>query len=469
MKNNNLYIIALLLILPVVIMLIPPPEGLTPVAWKIFAIYVSAILGLMLKPCPEPVVLLIAIAASSLIVGNLADILRAGYANTITWLIFAAFSLGTALKTTNLGKRIAYLLMYRLGHSTLGMSYVIAFLDLILAPVTPSNTARGGGIVCPIVGNISSTLGSEPGPTGRKCGSYLMTSLYMINQTTSSIFMTGMTANVMALPMYASILNVHITWGTWLMASVVPGMLMLMLIPSVTYVLYTPELKKIDGRSIAVKGLEELGPMKTSEKILCAIFSMALMGWIFGHHYRIDAGTVAIVAMALCLLTGIINWEDVLSTKGGFCTLIWFGGILGLSGVLAGSGFFSWLANWMTGFIPSGIDGFTTLLVIVFLSVAIRYVFASATAYAASMIPVFLTVGLAAGTPPTALALAIAFSSGYAGKITHYGGAPAPIIYGTGYPEIKPWWIVGGVLAMLSYVVHMTVGVAWWRLLGLYY
>ncbi len=466
MLNNRTIKIALLIIIPIVIMMIPPPQGLSPKAWKIFAIYVPVILGLMLKPFPEPTVLLCAIAASSLLLGNLGDILRAGYASTITWLIFAAFSLSTALDRTKLGRRIAYLLMYRLGHSTLGMCYVVAFLELILAPVTPSNTARTGGIVCPIVSSVSKALGSEPGESARKVGAFLMMTLFMLSQTTSYMFLTGMTANVMALPMYSSILNVNLTWGTWFIGAIVPGLLLLMFIPWASYKLYTPELRQIDGRSIAEKGLAELGPMSKHEKMLCGVFIMALLGWVFGSWYKIDAGTVALVAMAICLFTGIISWDDVLKTAGGWSTLVWFGGIIGFSGILAGSGFFKWLATWMSGLIPAGLDGFTTLLIIVFLSTIVRYLFASGTAYVAAMMPVFLTVGLTAGTPPFVLSVALAYSSSYGGMVTHYGGSSAPILYGTGYPEIKPWWYVGGILALVSYVVHMTIGVAWWKILG---
>ena len=468
MQKDRLIKIAALILLPAVIMMIPPPKGLSPDAWKIFAIYVSAILGLVLKPFPEPVIMLGAIAASAVLLKNLSGILTAGYASSTTWLVFAAFSLSTAFVKTNLGRRIAYLLMNRLGHSTLGMGYVIAFLELIIAPATPSNTARAGGIVFPIANSVAVALGSEPGPTARKAGAYFMVALFMITKTSSYFFLTAMAPNALAAAMCADILKVSIDWGTWFLAASVPGLLLLLVVPWAVYVMYPPELKKIDGRSIARQGLEELGPMTSAEKYLCVIFVLALLGWIFGREYKVNEGAVAIAAMAVCLFTSVITWDDVLKSKGGWSTLIWFGGIIGLSGVLSKSGFFKWLATWMSGFIPAGLGGFTALIIVVFLSVAVRYLFASGSAYVAAMMPVFLTVGLATGAPPTALALALLFSNSYGGMVTHYGGAAGPILFGSGYPDVKSWWIVGGVLAVVSYAVHMTVGVMWWKMLGLY-
>ncbi len=51
----------------------PAPAGLSELAWVLFGIYLAAIVGLVIKPFPEPVVLLIAVAASMVVVGNLSD------------------------------------------------------------------------------------------------------------------------------------------------------------------------------------------------------------------------------------------------------------------------------------------------------------------------------------------------------------------------------------------------------------
>ncbi len=45
---------------------------------------------------------------------------------------------------TGLGERLAYYFISIFGKKTLGIAYSIAFCETILAPVTPSNTARAG-------------------------------------------------------------------------------------------------------------------------------------------------------------------------------------------------------------------------------------------------------------------------------------------------------------------------------------
>lgn len=145
----------------------PAPAGLSELAW-VLLVFTAAIVGLVIKPFPEPVVLLIAVAASMVVVGNLSGgefkttAVLSGYSSGTTGLVFSAFTLSAAFVTTGLGKRIAYLLIGKIGSTTTGLGYVTVFLDLVLAPATPSNTARAGGIVLPIINSVAVALGSEP-------------------------------------------------------------------------------------------------------------------------------------------------------------------------------------------------------------------------------------------------------------------------------------------------------------------
>lgn len=477
MSNEKLWKLGILVLVPLIIFLIPPPEGLPLIAWRLFGLYLSAILGLVLKPYSEPVILLTAVAASAVTIGNtavntaagekamkLGEVLS-GYQSGTTWLVFAAFTLSAAFVTTGLGKRLAYIMIGKMGSTTLRLGYVTVFLDLLIAPATPSNTARAGGIVFPIINSVATALGSDPETSPRKAGHYLMVNIYMVTKSTSYMFLTAMAPNALALSMMAPILNIDLSWGQWALAALVPGVVCLLLTPFIIYMMYKPELKKVDNKAIAEAGLKELGPMKLREKMLSVLFIAALGGWIFSSQLGIDASTVALCVMAGALVFSVVSWDDVLKNKGGWNTLIWYGGIIGMSGVLTKAGFFKWLAATLQTSLDFGDNSTMALLAILFISVAIRYLFASGGAYVAAMVPVFATVGAVAGANPMLLALGLLFSNSYGGSVTHYGGAAAPIVFGAGYNDIKSWWIIGGVVAFGSLLIHCTVGIAWWELL----
>jgi len=442
------------------------PEGLKPQVWQLFGIYLATIVGLVLKPFPVPITVLLGVATSSILLSNTKDVL-AGYSNTALWLIFAAFALSVAFGKTGLGHRIAYHLVRAFGSTTLRLGYVTAFLDMILSPATPSNTARAAGIVYPINLSIAEAVGSYPGESAKKAGAYLLQNGYFATKVTSFLFATAMAPNYLALDFITKLTGVSLNWAQWAAAMFVPGFIMLMLIPLIGYMYERPSVKDIDNKKIAADGLAELGPMKASEKGLIVIALLAITGWILPtFDIKIDATAVAIVAMIATFVCGIISWDDLLKTKAAWNTLIWFGGILGLSSALTKGKFFEWLAKYLEAHMNFGLDPFMMLILISIISVVVRYFFASGTAYISAMLPVFLIVGINAGIDPTLLAFIMIGTNAYGGSVTHYGAAPGPIIFSAGYNNVKDWWTVGLISAVVCLVLNYVIGIPWWKITG---
>ena len=467
-KKTKIAFLLLIIVLPIIF---PPPTGLTKEAAILAGIYLAAIAGLVSKPYPEPVIMLVAMALSCCVIARFDDSplksldVLSGYASGTTWLVFSAFTLSAAFVTTGLGKRLAYGFILKFGSTTLRLGYVTALLDLMLSPATPSNTARAGGVVFPIINSIALALGSTPGETPRKAGRFLMVNVYMITKTTSYMFLTAFAGNALALQLISDIFQIQISWAGWALAAVPLGLVMLALIPCITYNVVRPELKALDNVKIATDGLNALGPISPKEKGLIIVFIAALLGWIFSHDLGLNESAVAVIAMVAALIFNIISWNDVLQNKGGWNTLVWYGGIIGLSATLSKEGIFIWLAEVMSSHLTFLGSGNSTIVIIVFLSLAVRYLFASGGAYVAAMVPVLATVGLVTGTAPVLLALAILFSNSYGGSLTHYGGAAGPIIFAAGYNDIKSWWIAGTVITLLTFILHMTLGLPWWNFL----
>lgn len=289
--------------------------------------------------------------------------------------------------------------------------------------------------------------------------------VYMVVKTTSYIFLTAMAPNALALSLMAPILGFELNWIQWFLAASVPGLLCLFLIPFVCYVIAPPEMKHVDNKAIARQGLADLGPMTFREKALAVLFVLALFAWIFADFLQVNSTTIALTVMVLCIFLNIVSWDDILKNKAGWNTLIWYGGIIGMSTILTKAGFFTWLATTMNKTLQFGDHGNVALVIILTLSVAVRYLFASGGAYVAAMVPVFATVGKVAGAPVEILALGLLFTNSYGGSVTHYGGGPGPITFGAGYNDIKSWWIAGAVIAFGSLLIHSTMGMLWWKFL----
>lgn len=466
---NNTYVKAgICILVPVFMLCLPAPQGLTPHAWKFCAVYIGAILGLILRPVPEPVVLLVAMGIASLGLGETAAALS-GFASATAWLVFAAFIVGQCFIDTGLGRRIAYHIIRLGGGKTLNLGYASALADYVMCPAMPSNTARTGGIVFPIFNSLVKTLEPSPDPNARSVGRFIMVNMYQVSLITSGLFITASAVPALIMRFGKDITGVEITWIEYATAISVPGLLSLLVIPLIVYKLCTPDLKTFDNKKLADDGLRELGPITRNEKLLLLLFVLALLGWGTSMLTKLDATGIAIVFCSLSLILGIINWERVLQCKGAWSTLIWYAGIISLAGGLNKHGFFKWLGTTLQGNLSfDGHEKLTILLILVVFSVVVRYIFASTAAFVAAMIPVLLSAGHALGVPGAPLIMMLAQSAIIASVLTHYGNAAAPIIFGTGYVDIKTWWIIGHITTFTVLAIFFTVGIWWWSFLGIW-
>jgi anion transporter len=466
--NERLWRSLVCLAVPAGILMTPVPEGLTPEAWQIFAFYLASIVGLILRPFPEPIVLLATMAGISIMYRQ-TGIALSGYSSSIAWLVFVAFLVGQCFVETGLGKRIAYLLVRFMGQTALRLGYVISATDGILALAVPSNTARTGGLSFPIFHNVAKTLGSNPGESARKIGAYLMIMLYQVSLASSCLFMTANANNPLIVSFAHNIMGVELTWADWSIAMLPPGIVVMLVIPWLVFKLCPATLSVIDNTEIADNGLKELGPMSNNEKKLCGLFFLAVIGWATGSITKIDTTAVALGFLVGCMIFGIISWDSVLSTKTAWSTFIWYAGIISFATGLSRAKFFDWLGDIISKSISfDGIDPIVVLVCILIISVLIRYFFASVAAFVSSMVPVFMTFGLAAGVPPVVLTLMLGASALLGSLTTHYGNGVGPIIFGLGYVDQGTWWKVGHAVTFVSLAIYLLLGLPYWKMIGLW-
>lgn len=301
--------------------LLPPPAGLASNAWYYFALFVAVIAGVITEPIPAAAVGWVGIviaAVGSLVFSTPAQSVSwalGGFSNSTVWLIFAAYMFAVDYSKTGLGKRIALWLIKRLGKRTLGLGYSIAIADLILSPFTPSNTARSGGTIYPIIANLPGLYGSQPGDTARKIGSYIMYTALATTCVTSSMFLTSLAPNVLAARIIQQTLKVSIQWTTWFMGILPVGVILFLLVPVLLYKIYHPEIKTTPKAPMwASEQLKSMGKITRRELTLLVLVAIALALWIGGGQY-VDATTVAVLVVAAMVIFRVVSWDDIISHK----------------------------------------------------------------------------------------------------------------------------------------------------------
>ena len=170
---SNLVKLSICIAVTSIIWFLPVPSGLPVIAWPIFAVFIGIITSFIIRPFQMGVMVLLGLVV--LIAPGIISIKEglSGYGDSTVWLVVAAFLISGSVIRTGLGKRIALLFVRTLGKSPLGLGYSICGAELLLGPVVPSNTARGGGIIAPMVQSISTALDSHPKESPEKAGKFL--------------------------------------------------------------------------------------------------------------------------------------------------------------------------------------------------------------------------------------------------------------------------------------------------------
>ena len=133
------------------------PDGVSMAAWHMFAIFVATIVGCITQPLPIAGTTLVGFTIMVLVgIVPMEEALKA-FENSSSWLIAMAFLLSRGFIKTGLGRRIALVFVRSFGQHSLGLAYSIMGIDLVTSPAIPSNTARAGGVVYPIIKSLAET------------------------------------------------------------------------------------------------------------------------------------------------------------------------------------------------------------------------------------------------------------------------------------------------------------------------
>ncbi|MPZ20283.1 MAG: DASS family sodium-coupled anion symporter [Luteitalea sp.] len=445
-----------------------PHSGFTPGSWGLLALFAGTVCALITRPIASGAVVLLSVTASNLLgLVSIQDALS-GFANVTVWLIVAAFLFARGITQTRLGERIAYHAIGRFGGTPLRLGYSIVLADLVMAPVTPSNTARAGGVLFPITLSVARAFGSEPGPTASRMGAFLMKTLYQGDLVVSAMFLTATAPNPLVAELARQSAGTEVTWTMWAVAASVPGVVALIVVPLVVYRLCPPTLRDTrPAQLLAAERLRQMGPMGRNERLMLAVFSLVLVLWLSAAWHGVSPTAVAYLGLGALLLTRVLDWQDVLAEKGAWDALLWFGGLIMLAGQLSKAGLPKAFATASAGLV-GGWPWWAALAALIVVYLYSHYAFASLVAHATAMFPAFFAVALGLGAPPLLAALSLGFFSSLNAAITHYGTGPAPIVFGAGYLTQGQWWRIGFVLSLVHLVIWLPLGFAWWKVVGLW-
>ncbi|MFI5371368.1 MAG: DASS family sodium-coupled anion symporter [Candidatus Eisenbacteria bacterium] len=438
----------------------PVPEGLTPTAWRLFAIFASTIFAVIAGALPILTAAMLGLAAAVLSRTLTPEQAYAGFANPTILLIVTAFLVARAVVKCGLGERFGHAVVRRFGRSTLGLAYSVFVVDGIIAPAFPSSTARAG-VLYPLVEGLAEATGARPGDPGRRrLGGFLMFSGMTSLSLSSALWLTAMVANPIGAAM-ARQRGVNIEFGPWLLAASVPTLAAMVLLPYLLYRVLSPEVKETPGAPEAARrALAALGPLTRSEKIVTATFVGMVVLWGLAGPFHLDSTAIALLGLSVFLITGVLTLGDLAGEGDVLVTFLWFAALYSLSAQLDQLGFMGYLGQHLAGAL-GGLPWIPAFLLLMIAYVLLHYLFVSQTAHVLALFGVFLGVGIKLGVPSGLLAFQLLFASNFFSVITPQGSSANLLFTGSGYLSQGELYRLGALTTVTSLLVYLLLGTPW--------
>lgn len=475
-------VIGFIVLLGIIIM--PTPAGLPVAGQRMLGILLFSVIVWMSDSISYPVSAAVIVGLISVLLGTAPNVAKpevllgtsgaltialGGFSNTAFALVAGALFLAAAMTQTGLDKRIALFVLSKIGAKTNRVLIGVILVGFILSFFVPSTTARVSCMV-PIVMGIIAAFGVN---TKSRFAAVMMIATAQADSLWNVGIKTAAAQNMIAVGFIKSQLGVDISWIEWFTAAAPFSAIMSVILYYVLLKLIPPETKEIAGGNEAVKRLlTEMGPMSKAEKKLLCMSCILLFLWATEKVlHNFDTSTTTIVAIALMLLPGIgvMNWKQA-QPRINWGTIILFGVGISLGSALLSTKAAAWLAKIIAGAV--GIQTMPALLILAILGgflIIIHMGFASATALAAAMIPIIISILQSVQTPGiniVGLTMILQYVVSF-GFILPVNAPQNMIAYGTETFEVKDFIKTGIPLSVIAYALILLMAATYWKWLGL--
>jgi anion transporter len=459
------------------ILAMPLPVGLTANGQAALASFALALIWWIGEPVPTHVtslilmVLLVFTDAWSEV--NVLGVLGLD----VIWLNVMAFILSAILIKTHLAKRLALMLLVRFGHRAGSTLLAMLVVQLALAPLIPATAARAV-MTLPlmlVVATIYQSTSQAPTNFGRNL---FLQNLQGIN-VFSSGFMTGSTANIMAVAFILTMGGTRVYYTDWMFANL-PVALVAMAIswwlgPHVLMRIPCAEAApRLAGGIDALRTqLARMGPLSFGEKKGLAIFGLVVFLWVtdrfqmswFGFGVSAVMAAMLGAILALTPRIGLLKWND---TDIPWHLLLFSAGAYAGGLALDQTGAARWVIQSIFDSLHLGRDMnfWTVYVIVIVLNMYSHFFFTSKTMRTVIMIPMVIAIAQYLGFRPVSLALPAAFTIDWVIGLP-ISAKPNLILFTTGQYSVLDQLKYGFVMTTVGIVLLVVAGFTWFRVLGI--
>lgn len=462
------------------IIMLPTPEGLTVAGHRMIGILLFSVIVWMTDSVSYPVSAAVIMALMAFLLGVSPDVANpkvvmgtskalgialGGFANTAFALVGGALFIAAAMMKTGLDKRIALVVLSKIGAKTNRVLAGVIFVGFILSFFVPSTTARVSCLV-PIVMGIIMAFGVN---LKSRFAGVMMIATAQADSIWNVGIKTAAAQNMIAVGFIEKQLGINISWLDWFIAAAPFAIIMSVALYFVLMKTMPPETDEIEGGQATIaKALADMGPMSFDEKKMLAISLTLLFFWSTEkiiHPFDTSSTTIAAIALMLLPGVGVMSWKEA-QPKVPWGTLVLFGVGISLGSALLSTKAAAWIAKLVVAtFGLQTLPAVTIIAVLAAFLIVIHLGFASATALAAAMIPIIISVLQSVTTPGinvVGMTMVLQYVVSF-GFILPVNAPQNMVAYGTDTFEVKDFIRTGIPLTIIAYLTILLMSATYWQ------
>lgn len=371
------------------------------------------------------------------------------FANSIIFLFLGGFALAAAMHRQGLDKVIADKVLI-LARGRFSVAVFMLFGVTAGLSMWISNTATAA-MMLPLVLGILSKVDQD-----KEHSTYV----FVLLGIAYSASIGGIATIVGSPPNAIAAAQVGLSFSEWMKFGLPTTLVMLPIAMLLLYWMLKPDLK----------GQFELNHQTVDwdkgKVVTLGIFLLTVSLWIFSKPVNEFLGgfksfdtLVALGAIVMVCFARVVQWKDIEKTAD-WGVLLLFGGGICLSNILRQTGTSVFLANELS----SMISELNILFIIIVIAGFVVFLteFASNTASAALLIPVFAGVAEALGVSPVLLSVMIAIAASCAFMLP-VATPPNAIVFGSGYIKQSEMMRAGMALNIACIVILSAIALLFWH------
>jgi len=245
------------------------------------------------------------------------------------------------------------------------------------------------------------------------------------------------------------------------MASCVPALLAIILLPLVIAQLFPPRIGATPEAPAAARAaLATMGKLSRDEWITAIVFAVMVGGWVFAGKLGLNVTSIAFLGFGVLMLQGVLTMKDIAEQGDTLATFLWLAVLFALSGQLNELGFMGYAGQRLASYLQ-GMSWPILYVTLIGLYVLIHYLFVSQSSQVLALLGVFLEVGVNGKVPAPLMAFGLLFASSYFSVITPQGGSQNIIFAASGYLTQKELYRLGFLTTLFFLAVFLILGTPW--------